>query len=78
MTERKAVPAPAPYYISEHNPDDGPLPPGYIDDSADILGDIESETAWDGEIEDPPHDRFYAEIERQAAEVKKKASTRMK
>jgi hypothetical protein len=78
MTERKAVPAPVPYYISEHNPDDGPLPPGWIDDSEDILDGLESDTAWDGEIEDPPHDRIYAEIERQAAEVKKKASTRMK
>lgn len=80
MPQRQPNPQlkPVPYYISEHNPDDGPLPPGYIDDSADILGDIESETAWDGEIEDPPHDRFYAEVERRAAEAKAAAAKKPK
>lgn len=64
---------PTPYYISEHNPDDGPLPIGYIDNSEDILGDVKLDTDWDGDVEDAPHDRVYAEVNRRAAE--KKAAT---
>lgn len=67
----KLPPKPEPYYISEHNPDDGPLPPGWIDDSEDILDGLESDTAWDAGVEDPPHDRVYAEVDRRAAEAAK-------
>jgi hypothetical protein len=71
-------PKPEPYYISEHNPADGPLPPGWIDDSEDILGGLESDTVWDGEVEDPPHDRIYAEVDRRAAEAKAAAEKKPK
>ena len=74
----KSQPKTVPYYISEHNPDDGPLPPGWIDNSEDILDGLESDTAWDGEVEDPPHDRFYAEVERRAAEAKAAAAKKPK
>jgi hypothetical protein len=78
MAKRKTVPAPAPVYISEWSPDAGPLPPGYVDDSEDMIADVVLDTDWDGDIEDAPHDRIYAEVERRAAEAKKKASTRTK
>ena len=60
------------------NPDAGPLPPGYVDDSEDMIAGVTLDTEWDGDIEDAPHDRIYAEVERRAAEAKAAASTRTK
>jgi hypothetical protein len=78
MAKRKTVPAPAPVYISEWNPDAGPLPPGYIDDSEDMIAGVTLDTEWDGDIEDAPHDRIYAEVDRRAAEAKAAAASRNK
>lgn len=70
MSKRKP-PEFGPHYISEHDPSKNDLPPGTIDDSEDMLGDDVLDTDWDGEVEDPPHDRVYAEVDRRAAEAAK-------
>lgn len=59
-----------PVFVYEWNPDAGPLPPGYVDDSEDMIAGVTLDTDWDGDIEDAPHDRIYAEVERRAAEAK--------
>lgn len=58
-----------PVYVYEWDPKAGPLPAGAIDCSADMLGDDILDTDWDGEVEDQPHDRIYAEVDRRAAEA---------
>lgn len=78
MPQPKQPPKPVPYYISEHNPDAGPLPPGYIDDSEDMIADVVLDTDYNGSIEDPPHDRIYAEVRRRAAEAKAAAAKKPK
>ena len=70
MAKKKAVPAPEPIYVYEHDPDAGSLPPGYVDDSEDMIAGVVLDTEWNGDIEDAPHDRIYAEVERRAAEAK--------
>lgn len=71
-------PPPKKVYIYEWNPDAGPLPPGAVDCSLEILGDDVLDTDWDCSVEDAPHDRIYAEVNRRAAEAKAKTETSAK
>ena len=49
---------------------EGVMVPGHrSDNSEDMLGDDILDTDWDAGVEDPPHDRIYAEVDRRAAEA---------
>lgn len=65
MTTKRTKP------LYEHTPGQ-PLADDEYDGMEDMLGDDILPTDWDPEIEDPPHDKWYAHVAAQdAAEGKK-------